>query len=108
MGGGRGRGQRGGYEVTLWTDEVSKLCGVCEGEREVVPGGAWGAGHRAQWYLQQEGGVCLEGAGVGGGYVVTVRGWHVVAAVLAALGRGGGHLWLGQDVGRVCPRERSL
>lgn len=96
-GGGGGRGQRGGDEMTFRADEVAELRRVGEGEREVVPRGARGPRrHPAEGHFQQQGrGVRLEGAGVGRRYLVTVGRWHVLAAVLAALRGRGGRVRLG-------------
>lgn len=45
---------------------------------------------------------------MGGGYVVAVRRWHVLTAVVAALGGRCGHVGFGQHVRRVCSGKRSL
>lgn len=45
---------------------------------------------------------------MGGGDVVAVRRWHVLTAVVAALGGRCGRVGFGQHVRRVCSGKRPL
>lgn len=82
--------------------------GIGEGEGQVVPRRARGHWDPAERGFQQKRGVCLEGRGMGGRYVVAVRRRHVLTAVVAAFGGRWGHVRLRQDEGGVRPREGPL